>query len=463
MSDMELLHQDDLLAAIRKEIDDGGYFCEEKNCNCFQQILEKLQYSILSHRWGGDEFTFNHLMMLKGPLKGNKPSETPGVRSLTQIIGKLMGGANPLQGTMLDKLNKLKDQPSVEKLLEFRKASIERKCEYGWLDTVCINKTSSAELDESLRSMYAWYRESYVCIVHLGETDHCIQMEKEPWFTRGWTLQELLAPTRVAFYARRWLKITTYDNDKLEDMKRLGIGKGNSANEEANEDDDEEEEEEVKEEKRKEAKLVWPLISEVTGIPLEDLLNFKPGPHDIGKRLGWASKRTTTRIEDMAYCLIGVFNVDLPIAYGERDRAFHRLQAELIQNSDDKSVFTWQDKSSELNSMLAANAQCFSKVFPPMIDLLPLANSDTLVSMTNIGLRMPALIFKMGVDGVPKVPKIPEAAYMAVIGKLSGSGDHVVVLLAKTEVPRQYRRVGLLQTKIIESRLSKTAEVIYVK
>jgi hypothetical protein len=452
LSDMEPLSREDIYAIMSKAIEDGEYLCEEEEekCNCSQKLMKKLRYSILSHRWESEELVFDHLMMLKDGSKDVNFSETPEVKSLTRAIEKLIESSTPLDGTLLDKIKKLPSKPAIEKLLSFRRVSMERECEYGWVDTVCINKAITVELDESIRSMYAWYRDSYVCIVHLGETDHSIQMDSDPWFTRGWTLQELLAPKRIAFYARGWFQITSSDNDKLEDKKQLEINKEN--------------EDEEEEEKSNEPKSLWPIISKITEIPLEDLLDFKPGPFEIGRRLQWASKRQTKKPEDLAYCLLGIFDVNLPISYGEHERAFYRLQAELIRRCNDKSVFAWEGEASKWNSMLAAGSQCFSDVLPPLIDVPSLVDSTPLLSMTNIGLCMPALVYKIGADGVPRVPSIPEATYMAIIAQVSGSKDYFIVLLAKTEIRRQYRRVGMIQSPIVESRVLKHAvELVYIK
>ncbi|PVF97520.1 hypothetical protein CPB86DRAFT_425978 [Serendipita vermifera] len=447
LSDMAVLHRLDLQAEINERIAKGDYFCEENPCKCRQRILDELKYSIFSHRWDSDELTFDHFMMLEGPPPNKNKTSVAKKKSITWAIETLMASDTPPQGTMLDKLSAVKKETSSEsisKLLAFRGKSIDKKCDYAWADTVCINKTSSAELDESLRSMYAWYRDAHVCIVWLSETDHVSEMKNDPWFTRGWTLQELLAPKRMAFYARFWSQITSSDNEKLEDKKKLKL-------------------EEINKKKMKTEAALWPTISKITGIPVEDLLDFKPGPFDIGKRLSWASKRRTTRVEDKAYCLIGIFKVVLPIAYGEDDRAFYRLQAELIQTCNDKSIFGWKGEASQYNSMLASAPICFSEEVPPVIDALPLVDSDPLLSMTNIGLRMPALLISINEPGLPEAWKLPGATSIAILGEFKGSGKHLIIVLGKTEVHRQYQRLGMWKAKIADFRLPKKSELIYVK
>ncbi|KAF8182571.1 hypothetical protein BJ912DRAFT_978235 [Pholiota molesta] len=107
-------------------------------------------------------------------------------------------------------------QPGYRKLLNFCKASWEdHRVAFGWMDTVCINKESSSELDESIRSMYAWYRRAHVCVTYLAETVTLTDMVNDTWFTRGWTLQELLAPSQMKFYNADWKKLVeSLENDK---------------------------------------------------------------------------------------------------------------------------------------------------------------------------------------------------------------------------------------------------------
>ncbi len=84
----------------------------------------------------------------------------------------------------------------------------------GWIDTVCIDKSSSSELDESIRSMYNWYRRASVCIIYLSQTTDISNAHHDSWFTRGWTLQELLAPARGVFYNEIWKQLGCHQNRK---------------------------------------------------------------------------------------------------------------------------------------------------------------------------------------------------------------------------------------------------------
>lgn len=194
--------------------------------------------------------------------------------------------------------------------------------DYIWIDTCCINKVSSAELSEAINSMFAWYRDSNICYAFLNDLaddDHESFAECR-WWTRGWTLQELIAPGNVIFFDRNWTKV----GDKST------LGKQ---------------------------------IAKITRIS-EDILTGKRsmGTASIANRMGWAARRTTTRPEDMAYCLMGIFSVNMPLLYGEGMRAFIRLQEEIMKYSTDQTLFAWVDKDAPDDKeygLLAPSPQCF--------------------------------------------------------------------------------------------------------
>lgn len=193
--------------------------------------------------------------------------------------------------------------------------------EWLWIDTCCIDKTSSADLSEAINSMYRWYRNSQVCYAYL--TDCFLQSDgisdadfcQSRWFTRGWTLQELLAPGAVVFYDRDWREIGTKSS-------------------------------------------LAPQISRVTGISSQGMAD--PQSANIAAKMSWASRRQTSRVEDMAYCLLGLFDLTMPLLYGEGNNAFKRLQLELIAaRSWDESIFAWTQRGPDLNAMLAESPVAF--------------------------------------------------------------------------------------------------------
>ncbi|KIJ19550.1 hypothetical protein PAXINDRAFT_69577, partial [Paxillus involutus ATCC 200175] len=246
-------------------------------------ISTRIKYAIFSHRWGSKEPSFSDM--------SSATTTTP----MSRWKGK--------------KKISFPDGPGFQKLLRFcEKAKSDYGCVYVWSDTCCIDKTSSAELEEAIRSMFRWYRNAEVCIAYLAESSTTEDFEYEPWFTRGWTLQELLAPLVVRFYNRDWQPLCTHWLPGTND-------KQNTEMQDA--------------------------IERVTRIPHKDLQQFQPGYGRVYEKMVWASKRRTTRVEDIAYSLLGIFDVSMPIAYGEGMWAFHRLMEVLAQRSSDRGFFAW--------------------------------------------------------------------------------------------------------------------------
>ncbi|KAF2827827.1 HET-domain-containing protein [Ophiobolus disseminans] len=178
--------------------------------------------------------------------------------------------------------------------------------QYAWIDTCCIDKSSSAELSEAINSMFAWYRDSDTCYVYLDvdiEADYLTAQDltSSRWIHRGWTLQELIAPARVQFYSRFWMFLGTRQQ------------------------------------------LTLPL-HEATKIDIDVLYrsnqkNFSLSKFTVAKKMSWAAERETTRPEDVAYSLFGLFDVHLPPLYGEGStKAFLRLQEEILRSSVDLSI-----------------------------------------------------------------------------------------------------------------------------
>ncbi|KAJ8593149.1 hypothetical protein M405DRAFT_686496, partial [Rhizopogon salebrosus TDB-379] len=174
---------------------------------------------------------------------------------------------------------------------------------WAWSDTCCIDKTNNVELQESIISMFAWYRLSSVTIVYLSDVTDEESFRHSAWFTRGWTLQELIAPRLVWFYKKDW---TPYIDSKKN---------------------------------HKEDPQVVKIISEVTFVHHKVLNNFVPD--EVKKRMSWLASRRTTKIEDMAYCMMGIFGVHMPVMYGEKKNAFVRLQKEIMNLTEDLSLFDW--------------------------------------------------------------------------------------------------------------------------
>jgi hypothetical protein len=223
-------------------------------------------------------------------------------------------------------LEERKKKPGYAKVEGFLKAAYDDGYEWAWLDTMSIDKSSSAELSEAINSMYKWYEKSRICYVlledveWLGESDTAsmAQLKASRWFTRGWTLQELLAPSMVLFYDKDWNEIGT--RESLHDV-----------------------------------------IEQVTNIDEAILLqNRILRSCTIAERMSWAANRRTSRAEDMAYCLMGLFDVNMPLLYGEGGaKAFQRLQMEIITATDDLSFLAWTKNDPWDFSVLASDPSRF--------------------------------------------------------------------------------------------------------
>jgi hypothetical protein len=179
-----------------------------------------------------------------------------------------------------------------------------------WIDTCCIDKTNSAELSEAINSMYRWYYESAACYAYFADIQDIKDLAASKWFIRGWNLQELVAPRRMVLLDGRWREIGT-------------------------------------------KYLFAEQISEITGIPKNVLLGSSPLHCNVAQRMSWASTRQTTREEDMAYCLMGLFDVHMPPIYGEgSEKAFLRLQEEILKRSSDQTLFLWTPSHEPYNQGL---------------------------------------------------------------------------------------------------------------
>jgi hypothetical protein len=247
-------------------------------------------YAILSHRWGSTEVTYKEY------------------RKSRDSIQRRAG---------------------YEKVVDFCRVARQRDFRYAWVDTCCIDKRSSAELSEAINSMYRWYRESTECYVYLEDYRFWgpSSFGACEWFKRGWTLQELLAPRHCVFFTASWDVIGHKHHYR---DSRCACGNGN--------DDD---------------KISKPTSFDHGPDLLQQLVAATKIPGSmftgiteistasIARRMSWASHRSTTRIEDRAYSLLGIFDINMPLLYGEGAKAFRRLQEEIIRTSNDPSIFAF--------------------------------------------------------------------------------------------------------------------------
>ncbi|KAF4784843.1 HET domain-containing protein [Colletotrichum scovillei] len=195
--------------------------------------------------------------------------------------------------------------------------------DWVWVDTCCIDKTSSAELSEAINSMFHWYSGAVVCYVFLSDLPAQAPCGLDTqsflncrWFTRGWTLQELLAPFVVEFYDQGWNEIGT----------KTSLGH---------------------------------FIHINTGIQRDILAGrLSLFSTSIVERMSWASSRNTSRVEDIAYSLLGIFDINMPLLYGEGKQAFSRLQQEILRKSEDLSLLLWRSTSEDF-AVLAQTPAAF--------------------------------------------------------------------------------------------------------
>ncbi|KAI1205007.1 heterokaryon incompatibility protein-domain-containing protein [Annulohypoxylon truncatum] len=277
------------------------------------------QYAILSHTWISprDEITYQDFKHRKGDIDDG--------------IFKQRGW---------EKLKRYCDRASKD------------GWEWAWMDTCCIDKTNPADTQEAINAMFRWYQNAGICYAYLNDIevnrviarpnltdvnfpldsdlddiaskdnvadpDSSLRQALRPlliqakWFTRGWTLQELLAPPYLVFVDKAWRRMGTRESWAVE-------------------------------------------IKEASRIEARYLTTFSPTDFtscSIAMRLSWASRRETTLEEDETYSLLGLFGISLPLIYGEgRWRAFNRLQRELITVYNDDSIFAWKAEQS--------SSQCF--------------------------------------------------------------------------------------------------------
>ncbi|KAH7092457.1 heterokaryon incompatibility protein-domain-containing protein [Paraphoma chrysanthemicola] len=197
----------------------------------------------------------------------------------------------------------LNNKKEAAKVHQTCRLAQQHNLDYAWIDTCCIDKSSSAELTEAINSMFMWYARSKRCFIYLNDLDSKdakSDLSRCRWFSRGWTLQELIASTDAYFYDKRW----RYVGSKQE---------------------------------------LSAILATITGIERPIMNGTYPLSRvSVAKKISWAAHREATREEDLAYCLIGIFGISMSLVYGEGKRAFTRLQEEIMKETNDLTLFAWQ-------------------------------------------------------------------------------------------------------------------------
>ena len=263
--------------------------------------------------------------------------------------------------------------------------------------------------------MYAWYSKSTVCFAYLDDVPDIWAFTQTLWKTRGWTLQELLAPSKMKFYTVDWNCLGT--KESLSNR-----------------------------------------LSQMTGIDEDFLTNKRPlESANIAKRMSWAARRKTSRPEDIAYCLMGIFSINMPMLYGEGDKAFLRLQEEIMKISDDHSLFVWTDPDASddtCHGMLARHPSYFRHL-DNIISYhdWEIENSNPF-SMSNRGLRIELAL----------TPLKESDLYAAALNcsELPLCKDYICILLVKLPGGySQYARTRVNRLGEIQTRAA--LQTIYVR
>ena len=308
------------------------------------QLLDIASSSLIAHDDDCDDCGLAHLSPVGFTLCTSNS---------TAVISALKPGAT----------NNAKTKAGYSKIEYSRTQAAKEGLEHVWVDTCCIDKASSAELSEAINSMYQWYKAAKVCYAYLADVsihDASIgagfsssnsAFATSKWFTRGWTLQELIAPPKLVFYDKDWNELGTKES-------------------------------------------LTSALAEVTGVDGEVLDgNLRPLDVSIARRMSWAAKRETTRLEDRGYSLMGIFDVNMPLLYGEGKKAFTRLLEEILKDSDDHSIFAWKavippgDKDTTYRRGIFADSPA---EFTDSRDIVPFRDwsESAPYSMTNKGLSI---------------------------------------------------------------------------
>lgn len=337
-----------------------------------EHIAAKPRYAILSHTWAKDEVLYQHV---------------------------------------LD--NTARQRQGFAKILYTAQQAWKDKLEYIWVDTCCIDKSSSAELQEAINSMYGWYSEAQVCYAYLSNVTNAADTEEgraefvnSRWFTRGWTLQELLAPERIMFYSAGW---------EFIGVRSISFVSSLVDNERALHNE----------------------IAVATGIRKRWIVGGGMRSASIAERMSWASSRKTTRVEDVAYSLLGIFDVNMPLLYGEGSKAFLRLQEEIMKESDDQTVFAWtrsDGKRDNIAGLLAPSPDCFKAYRTDQCDIRP----------TRMSLSSPYLVTNKGLQIELAITEVRDGngIVLAALDCTWGNRRNVALILKRLSVgTNQYVRI----------------------
>ncbi|KAG6332696.1 hypothetical protein ID866_6393 [Astraeus odoratus] len=365
------------LVTLVKNVNDWNSTINHMNAT----VVNYFQYVTLSHRWG------SHEPLLQDILHNGSIYDMPSTNGLI-------------------------------KLQNFCHIAAHHSYSWAWSDTCCIDKTNSVELQKAIASMFLWYQQSALTVVYLADIPSSpfpVTLSGSVWFTRGWTLQELLAPHTVLVYTQEW---SIYGDSTAKNHK-------------------------------KDVHIINQL-AQAAGIPPQYLSNFHAGMDNARSRLQLAVGRNTTVLEDIAYSLFGIFNLHLPVLYGEgKGKALGRLLQEILSQSHDMSILLWVGEQSSIHSCFPANIVAYQ----PLPQVQP---NPTTIAIHHSMLRLQQLV---STDNVCKLYKIvtnlPQARFADYILTLPCIVHHIqVVKLRKTYMDNHtydVQAVGLRPVQTITS------------
>jgi hypothetical protein len=386
-------------------------------------------YAILSHTWGADEVSHQEFVWISKaralskliPVSASQDAHASLILAAMEVM--IRGNSAMPTGSVSEE--DLMKRVGYSKIIHAAEQARSQGCDYLWVDSCCIDKSSSAELQEAINSMYRWYRDAEVCIVYLGDI---VRPHRDSyttaseiagaafkacrWIRRGWTLQELIAPVICRFHFQDW----TLMGEKMEFLEEL---------------------------------------SDATGIPnhvLEDSRSI--GEVSVAERMSWAAHRESTRVEDVAYCLLGIFDIHMPLLYGEGDKAFIRLQEQILRTTDDYSLFAWCDTTSQHSTyrgLLARKPEefqyCRSIERENVVSTFP-------ISLTPIGLRVQ-------LEFLPE-PR-DKSRVLAMIRSNNSMNQRLAILLKCLDGGMQYVRVDAGSLIPIDDWPTGKLHTIYVR
>ena len=327
-------------------------------------------YAILSHVWDAQEQSFQELQEIHRRCDAT--------------------GEDPLESIST-------------KVKNFCNVCVEHGYRWAWIDTCCIDKTSSAELSEAINSMFRYYTLSLVCYAYLRDVskDQAFQLSTRPtgrnntpqrksnfawsrWHTRGWTLQELIAPQVLLFLSDSW--------DFLGSKADLSAD-----------------------------------LESITQIPVA-VLRFEQSLEEmsVAQRMSWAARRQTTRVEDEAYCLLGIFNINMPTLYGEGRKAFQRLQEEIMRQSPDTTLFAWGESCPWIlltSYSASADAPLFASRPREFLHSSGIRQAPRVVQANDQAVEVLEAVAQTSAPRLPIVNRIQEAFYTYIMLPWLGNGS----------------------------------------